>query len=172
MARYGGRAFSVAMNTGGFMKALKRFEDSIEQRHKAMLVKFAVSLNDKLLARTPVWEGTTLRNWQWSLGSPKRSVKQAEGQGIEPGPTNMMALGAEPRRGANESAQRADFAVFLSTLMASPASKVPNIFLTNPAPNAMAVEYGELPSPDRSRTPSGGVLRLALAETLTAMGAR
>ena len=172
MARYGGGAFSISMNTEGFRKALKRFEDSIETKHKTMLVKFAVRMNDKLLANTPVWEGTTIRNWQWSLGSPQRTVKPAEGQGIDPGHTNAMALGTEPRRAVNEGAQKADFMVFLSQLASAPAGKLPNIYLTNPAPNALAVEYGELPTPERARTPRGGILRLAMAETLTAMGAR
>lgn len=165
--RAGGRAFSIGMNTGGFAKALARFEASIEHKYKRALVGFAVHVNERLLARTPVWEGTTLRNWQWSLRSPKKSVLLAEGQGIPPGPTNQMALGSEPRRGVNEEAQRADFAIFLSELMAQP--KVPNIFLTNPAPNAMAVEYGQVPSPERSRTPAGGVARMAVYEALAVM---
>ena len=167
MARYGGRAFSIGMNSGGFLKALNRFEASIEQKYKRALVRFAVHVNERLLARTPVWEGTTLRNWQWSLRSPKKSVKKPEGGGIPPGPTNTMALGAEPRRAANEDAQRADFQMFLSELLAQP--KVPNIYLTNPAPNAMGVEYGMLPSAERSRTPAGGVVRLAVYEALAAM---
>lgn len=170
MARAGGRMFSISTNKGGFLKALNRFEDGITLSYKKMLVKFAVQMNERLLARTPVWEGTTIRNWQWALGSPTRSVKPAEGGQIDPGPTNTMALGQEPRRAVNEAAQRSDFAVFLARLMAE--QKVPNIYLTNPAPNAAGVEYGMLPTAERSRTPAGGVIRMALAETLTAMGAR
>lgn len=170
MARHGGRAFSIGMNGGGFLKALDRFEATLTQKYKRSLVRFAVEMNRRLLERTPVWEGTTIRNWQWALGSPAKTVKPAEGGSIPTGPTNTMALGQEPRRAVNEAAQQADFDSFLAKLMGS--VKVPNIYLTNPAPNAGAVEYGMLPTAQRSRTPPGGVVRMALAETLTAMGAR
>lgn len=170
MARAGGRMFAISTNKAGFLKAMNRFEASIDLSYKKMLVKFAVQMNDRLLARTPVWEGTTIRNWQWALRSPANTVKIAEGGSTPPGPTNSMALGTEPRRGANESAQKAGLMIFLADLMMSPT--VPTIYLTNPAPNAAAVEYGMLPTAERARTPAGGILRIALAETLTAMGAR
>lgn len=173
MAMHGGRMFAAGIGVAGggsFAKLLDRFEVTIQNKYKRALVKFAVQMNDRLLARTPVWEGTVLRNWQWSVGSPARSRLAPEGGGIPPGPTNTMALGQEPRRAINESAQKEQFTRFLGMMVTLPMPG--NIYLTNNAPNAVAAEYGTVPSAERSRTPNGGIVRMALIETLTAMGAR
>lgn len=170
MAIHGGRSFMVGLDASQFLRSIDKFEKQIDKKYRAFLIKFAVRLNDKLLANTPVWEGTVIRNWRWSVSAPARGVLPPEGDAIPPGPTNTMAIGAEPRRAANVSAQKEDFTRFLGQLATAP--RIDNIFLRNNAPHALELEYGQLPSPSRSRTPSGGVLRLAVLETLTAMGAR
>ena len=166
--RAGGAAFAVETK-GSPRKTLDAFRLCVAQAYNRQIIKFAIMLNERLLAKTPVWEGETLRNWRWTIGAPDLGPPIPAVGGTEPGHTNSMALGTEPRRASNEDAQRAGFAIFLGELE---ASKEPvSVYLTNTAKSAMGVELGLLPTPGQSRSPKG-VLYLSVIETLTAMCGR
>lgn len=142
-----------------FEHAFENFFDKIEgevtRRENAMLIR----LNEKILANTPVWEGDTILNWRWSTRAPDMNHEEPRGQNISPGPTNLMRLGEEPRRKINEARPRRSLAGALR------AKKPVDIFLTNTSDSAMALEYGLLPTPERSRVNSSkGIVRLAIAE--------
>src|SRR5688572_17518393 len=127
------------------MKAeLKAFEmKAVEETKRAARVLMA-----ELFAHTPVWEGTVVRNYVWFAGGGGGGgEKQALGSG-DPGPTNDMSMGSEPRRGANESAARADMDAFLSTL-----KKLTTISVTNTAGHFDLVDSGSAPTGDRARNP-------------------
>ncbi|AXQ69738.1 hypothetical protein HOU03_gp529 [Caulobacter phage CcrSC] len=168
MARGGGHMFS-AQAGGNWRKALQQYAADVNRAYIRYVDRFAVALNENLLGNTPVWEGTTIRNWNWSIGVADRSgYTPAEGD-LPPGPTNKMPLGAEPRRPANEASEIGDFENFRRQLAAQ--TKPVNIYVTNTAPNAVSLEYGMLPTPATSRRKKG-MLLLSLVETLAAMGVR
>lgn len=131
-----------------------RAEEGITQREKVILI----ALNEKILARTPVWEGDTVHNWRWSTRAPDMRHEDPINNG-PPGATNEMALGDEPRRGVNETRAR-------QSLMGALRARAPeDIYLTNTADSAVGVEYGLLPTPDRSRVDgAAGIVRLAIKE--------
>jgi hypothetical protein len=140
--------------------ALKGFfsqaEEAVTQRERVMLI----ALNEKILARTPVWEGDTIHNWRWSTRAPDTRHEEPIDNG-PPGPTNTMPLGQEPRRAVNETRARQSLAGALR------AREPQDIYLTNTADSAVGVEYGQLPTPQRSRVDgSAGVLRLAIKEVM------
>jgi hypothetical protein len=130
-------------------------EDALGRKENAVLV----ALNEKVLAHTPVWEGDTILNWRWSTRAPDMRHEEPRGQEIDPGPTNTMALGEEPRRKINEQRPRRSLAAALK------AKKPVDIYLTNTADSAVALEYGMLPTPATSRVDAAkGIVRLAIAE--------
>jgi hypothetical protein len=151
-----------------FLKALKEFEAQTHAAFFRMLTRFAVDMNELVLAKTPVWEGDTVRNWHWSLGGPSMRHDDPVAEPDDPSeggtPPSRIALGAEPRRSANEDAQREEFAEFLMELSmnAMPSS----IWLTNTADTAIDLEYGLI-----GKKAPQGMLRVSLAETLMAIGA-
>lgn len=138
--------------------ALKGFFSQAEERITERERMILIALNEKILARTPVWEGDTIHNWRWSTRAPDFRHEDPINSG-PPGATNLMALGDEPRRAANETRPRQSLAGALR------AREPQDIYLTNTADSAVGVEYGLLPTPDRSRVDgAAGVVRLAIKE--------
>ncbi len=161
--------FSVSIS-GDLRACLNKFEAQVGLSYQRFITNFVVELNDRLLAKTPVWEGETIRNWRWSMGAPNlEAATPAEGEGIDPGHTNDMAIGAEPRYAMNAAAQREEMEAFLAELAMNPGPV--DIYLTNTSSAAVLMEAGQAPDPNRSRAPQG-VLFLSLIETLTVIGAR
>lgn len=151
-----------------FLAALAAFEAEVHSGFQRALTRFAIDMNELVLAKTPVWEGDTVRNWHWSIGSassrhdmPVESPSDVTQGGVPP---SRLALGAEPRRNANEAAQREEFAEFLMELAFNPMPT--SVWLTNTADTAIDLEYGRI----GQKAPQG-MLRVSLAETLLAMGA-
>lgn len=166
--RGGGRSFSAGVQ-GNWRKTFEQFKVAANRAYIRYVDRFVVALNDNLLGNTPVWEGTTVRNWHWSIGAPDRAAPdEAIGDGPT-GRTNAMPLGPEPRRPANEGAELTEFDQFRRNLQAQ--TKPINIYVTNTSPNAVSLEFGMLPTPATSRRKKG-MLLLSLVETLAAMGVR
>lgn len=166
--RAGGTRMSVTMTGSNFARAFEKFKVRAAYAYQRALVRFAVELNKRILAKTPVWEGDTLRNWRWSIDRPSLVHTDPAEMPDDPGHTAGAPLGSEARRPANTVLQMGEFAEFANRLAMRP--KPANIYLTNVADSALGVEYGLLPTPERSRSPRG-VLRLSVIETLAAMGA-
>jgi hypothetical protein len=127
--------------------------------------QFVIELNKRILALTPVWEGDSIANYVWSVGSPLLTHISPIG-GVAPGPTNTMALGTEPRRAENEAMVRERLASVLAAQL--PA----NIYMTNSAPEIVNLEYRQNPTPDRTRVRSGGMVRLAIIQTIGTLHGR
>lgn len=141
-----------------FRQVFENYFDKVEDDYGNKTNEVLIALNEKILAGTPVWEGDTILNWRWSTRAPDTRHENPRGQNIDPGPTNTMALGEEPRRKINEERPRRSLTGALK------AKKPIDIYLTNTSDSAMAVEYGQLPTPGSSRTDSRGIVRLAIAE--------
>jgi hypothetical protein len=140
-----------------FGMAFENFFDQAVEGLDRRQDRVLTALNERILSNTPVWEGETILNWRWSTRRPDTGFERARGQGIDPGPTNTMALGEEPRRKINEERPRRSLAAALK------AREPVDIFLTNTSDSAVGLEYGLLPTPQTSRSPKG-IVRLAVAE--------
>lgn len=137
---------------------LAKFEEQAVQEVKDT----ARYLLEQLFERTPVWEGTTVRNFNVSTGGYSMAFSQPSGIG-DPGPTNLMSLGSEPRRGANESAARS------AAENALTFKKLTDVYINNTSPHGEMIDLGEAPggAGQRIRNP-GGVSMLAAAATRAA----
>lgn len=113
------------------------------------------ALVEELFKNTPVWSGETVRNYSVGAGRrPTGGARGAIGSG-PPGPTSQMALGTEPRRGANESAARAEVATALTF------NKLVSTYVTNrvAADKWDLVDNGSAPTRERARYPGGVSMR-------------
>jgi hypothetical protein len=145
----------------GFIGAageMKRLLDGVKQFEKEgakVTADATLVLVDALMARTPVWSGETVRNYAVGVGSAPSGAKSAIG-GVEPGDTNNMPLGPEPRRARNEAAARAEAQAVINP------EKLVNYVVTNTVASSKwdLVENGSAPTPDRARYP-GGITALA-----------
>lgn len=136
---------SVVKNKTQFLKVLNdagpKLDDCFREkmRYAVSLVHFAV------VERTPVWSGAAIANYQWSVGAPQ-TINIAFIDNGDPGHTNLMPLGSEPRRGPNEEIATA------SLERLSFENPYQFYILNNNDPDIMDLEYGALPSPGRSRS--------------------
>lgn len=136
-------------NIGDFIDGLldeeREFVKSMQVKVEGM-VRFA---HKSVLSRTPVHSGYSIRNFVWTVDEPYSGGPVPAVGSMPPGPTNSMPLGMEPRRGVNEARPDASLEAldFKNPFRA--------FILNNPAETAMQLEFGLLPSPERSRSPAG-----------------
>lgn len=132
--------------------AMSNVKDEVAKR----LVMGLTDMHKSIL-ETPVYTGSTLVNFQWSLGSPVETVRAAITTSGLPGKTSEMKPGSEPRRSANAAVIDAEFAELIASVRANPFQ---DIFLTNNKTNYTDIEYGSYAREGkRSRTPPGGMTR-------------
>lgn len=144
------------------MKRLKNIISEFEEDAVKDVKDTAMFLLEQLFSRTPVWEGTTVRNYNVAIGGFSSAFAQAVG-GVEPGPTNLLPLGAEPRRAANEAAARGAAQAALTF------KELRDVFISNSSPHADLIDMGDAPggSNQRVRNP-GGVSMIAAQSTRSA----
>lgn len=164
MIRGGGSKFS-ASTSGSLRKIAEAAKRRAYDQFDAHRAKIVMALTEKVLSRTPVWEGETIVNWQWTVGQPS-STHLTEIASGPPGHTNDGAGGppppsGEPRRAANEDVARASMIAALAAVR----GKAVDLWLTNNGEIAQLIEYGGAPTPGSSRQPAG-VLRVAIAEIM------
>lgn len=124
--------------------------DDLERRFAQNLDELVNEIDTHIKSLTPVNTGQAVRNYIWSRGIPNSVVFSAIDNG-DPGHTNTMALGTEPRRDVNESAA----AESLGTLGIN-ANPFGVFYLTNNSPDIVGLEMGILPGPPfKSRSPRG-----------------
>lgn len=146
------------------MQALRAEIEVFEKQAIAEVKKAAHLLMANLFENTPVWSGETVRNYAWGVNSPASGgTRGAVGSG-DPGPTNAMVMGTEPRRGANENAALGEMNSVLTL------TKLADLFVTNLVDAAKfdLIDNGSAPSPGRARNP-GGVSILAEQSTRNAL---
>lgn len=124
--------------------------DALERQFAQGINELVHEIDTHIKALTPVNTGQAVRNYIWSRDVPNSIVFSAIDNG-DPGRTNEMALGTEPRRGINESAA----AESLGTLGIG-ANPFGVFYLTNNSPDIVGLEMGILPGPPfKSRSPRG-----------------
>ncbi|MEQ8308005.1 MAG: hypothetical protein RIA09_15720 [Hoeflea sp.] len=139
---------------GGVDKFLKGLEESLKLPEELIRMKLNYALpfvHEEVTSKTPVWSGKSLRNWVWSMDAPNSSAPKEALGSMPPGPTNSMPLGSEPRRPVNQAAADASFAAI------STRDPFRQFWLSNNSENIEGLEYGQLPTPGRSRSPKGMV---------------
>jgi hypothetical protein len=138
----------ITTNAREFITGINRYR-KLPERIIRKRVMFAVQfLHEGVTSKTPVHTGAALRNWQWTVGTPS-GTKLPDPGGVAPGPTNSMPLGPEPRR----ARAQADSDESFSALKFTDPFQV--FYLTNNDDDIMNLEYGKLPTPERSRSPAG-----------------
>lgn len=121
-------------------RAAEREIAALEARMASNIRTLLQDADDQLKALTPVWSGQAVRNYIWTVDQPNHVTYEPIDNG-DPGPTNSMPLGVEPRRGVNEAAASESLARVLG---ANPFSK---FYCTNNSPDIQGLELGLLPGP-------------------------
>lgn len=150
----------VVQNPGGFTtslnRAIERFERQWIKRNKILVTQGM----KRLIAKTPVYTGQTVRNYVASNGTAFSGGTKDGANPVEP--TNRLPLGAERLRSA--AAGEA-----IATLAAVDFSDPYDVFfITNRSPAVAGLEIGELPGPPLSSRSPAGMFGVTLQE-LTAM---
>jgi hypothetical protein len=123
-----------------------------------------------VLSRHPVWSGESISAWHWSsdgVGGGEGAAaeqKYSKEQIATFGHTGGAALGSEPMRAQATAAVDAE----VSNLV-NPADPFHEYVLSNDNPRTEMLEYGELPTSKRSRSP-GGMIRITESEVQAMIG--
>ena len=138
-------------NSARFTSRIKKQPKRLETNFQIRLERIVRIAHKKLLDKTPVFEGRTVRNYLLTMDNPYQG-REIEPIGTgSPGQTNSMPLGTEPRRPANEAASLAT----QSNLKLS-RNAFRKIFITNRSQAVAGLERGELPGQGKpSRSPNG-----------------
>lgn len=142
----------LSLYSDGNLEAMfKGIVKRAEKKYDEKLDKMLIRLNELILSRTPVWEGDTVHNWRWSTRRPDFRHEDPIASPTDPGHTNSMALGDEPRRRVNETRARQSLAGALR------AKEPIDIYLTNSSDTAVELEAGLLPTRAQFRGQRGFV---------------
>jgi hypothetical protein len=109
--------------------------------------------------RTPVWMGTTIRNYAWGRNRMPDGWREACCR-LRIAWSNQLhgAWVSEPRRAANEAAVIAQMSATIG-----PIRRLSSLYFTNLVNSGKwdLVDSGSAPTPDRARNP-GGVSHIAI----------
>ena len=134
-------------NAISFSKALDRSIHTMEKKWIKRNQKLVTQSMRRLIAKTPVHTGRTVRSYMASNGTAKHTNK-SEGNPVEA--TNKLPLGAEQLRGR----AAAEALATLSSVNFSDPYDV--FFITNNSPAVAGLEVGALPAePYTPRSPQG-----------------
>lgn len=141
--------------------------DALEAKFASNLEVLVLEIDTLIKAVTPVNTGQAVRNYCWSRGVANMETYEAIDNG-PPGPTNSMALGAEPRRAPNEAAA-------FATMLALDIGGNPfgTFYLANNSPDIEGLELGIYPGPPlKSRSPQGmfGITAIYIKTLVEAKG--
>jgi hypothetical protein len=152
-------ASMFSSNANSVISRLQRKKDVPTKLVRDFVIKAVNFVHEGVTDRTAVHTGQSLRNWQWTQGTPYSGELPDPG-GVEPGQTSRMTIGSEPRR----PAAQADSDASKDALDFKNPFDV--YYLTNNHKEIIELEYGRLPTPDRSRNPAG-MVRITFAELET-----
>lgn len=150
-----------------FIGGLHKEVEELERRGAAEVRNAAFVVLRQLMSKTPVWEGETVRNYKAGVGAVTGSYSPPVGT-EDPGDTNKMPLGPEPRRAANETAALADAV----SVMAAYNNLEQSVFITNTVPGAKwdLVDNGEAPeTSDKLRPRYPGVVSVLAVQSARSM---
>jgi hypothetical protein len=151
-----------------FNASISKFAPARVKKQQTKIEDVAWFIHYSLLAKTPVYSGSTVANYQWTVGSPfQGTVTPVESPASGWGGTNQKGqgpLGPEKRRGANEeiataSLRRINFK----------ASAGQQLYLVNNDPTFQLLEFGQVPFNPPNLLPRSpqGMLGITLSELRT-----
>lgn len=149
----------------GFTKFLAAMEKEKDRPDRWMRIKLSFALqfvHDGVTSKTPVFTGQSLRNWVWSTGQPHSGGQMDALGSMAPGQTSKMRLGTEPRRPVNQAA------VDASLRGLNTKNPYQSFWLSNNSETIRDLEYGLLPSAERSRSPAG-MVRVTMQNLMLAL---
>jgi hypothetical protein len=155
----------------GLAETQKELQDELKTFEQQCVTELKRGVNvclETLLAATPVWTGETVANYHVNLGrSAEGAYRAPEGSG-DPGHTNKMALGSEPRRPANEALARAEMTAAIAAL----GTALRDVVISNSVDEAKwdMIDNGAAPGgppgyplgPNQVQRAPGGVSRVAI----------
>ncbi len=141
---------SIISNKAAFIKHVQAAAPALDAKMTHIMQWTIETMHHSVLSMTPVWSGSAVANYQWSVGVINTGLVNLVDNG-PPGPTNSMPLGPEPRRQPNEALADAshDALIFVNPYQ--------TFWLNNNDPDIIGLEYGLLPDPARSRSRQGMV---------------
>ena len=138
-------------NDQEFLASLPDVKGQIAKKLAPKVAALVQFVHEGVTSRTPVWLGTTLRNYVWTMDDAYDGGEMSALGSGPPGDTNNMAVGAEPRRQENQSA--ADETLAHLHFSPDPFHKY---ILTNTSEAVEGLEFGLLPYlPLNQRSPEG-----------------
>lgn len=144
----------------GIKGEMSRVRKSAKELEKAAVVEVkraGAVVIEAMFRRTPVWEGTSVRNFVAGIGKVAGGSEKPPIDNGPPGPTNLMAIGEEPRRPPNEAAARGEMQGVLKTL-----KKLQDVWFSNNSRDFDLVDAGAAPGgPGQKIRNPGGVMLLA-----------
>lgn len=146
------------MGVSSFLAGLQKDLKLPEKVMRPLVQNLVFTAHTSITDRTAVWSGRSLRNWIWTTGTPNGQTFDEIDNG-DPGPTNSMALGSEPRRPPNQAESDASLEAL------SFRNPFQQFWFANNAENIIELEYGELPTPSKARQ-KAGMVRVTLQELL------
>jgi len=158
---------SIIRNRAAFSQHIRNFLPEKKKEFTERIENIAFFIHERMLARTPVHTGETVANYQWTVDQPFIGTIEPIESPSDPGHTNTLPLGVEPRRRANEAMANASF---YEIDWSKTFGRV--VYLTNNADQWGGLEAGQLPeAPLRQRSPMG-MLGVTLSEVQTRMQSR
>lgn len=145
----------IVKNKTEFFKTLRAADTKARERFKSLLWNVLELLHHEVMERTPVWSGSAVTNYRWSVGAPDYTFYDPIDNG-PPGPTNDMPLGPEPRRADNEAAS------LTSLYTVNLANPFQVFWLNDNDPDIMGLEYGLLPPEPLTQRSRNGMARVSM----------
>lgn len=159
---------SIIKNKTAFLDKVKAAGPALDARFRLRMTNALTIFHREVTDRTPVWSGSAIANYHWSIGTMAYGYINPVDNG-PPGHTNQMPLGVEPRRAPNQAIADASFAAVLASL----ANPYQAFYLNNNDGDIMDLEYGRIPSGPglTPRSPNGMVfVSLEYVKMLLASG--
>jgi hypothetical protein len=155
----------------GIEQTRKQLEDEVKALETQASVELKRGVNvclETMMSVTPVWTGETVANYHVSVGRAASGGFRGAVGSEDPGHTNKMPLGVEPRRPANEALARAEMVAAIAEI----GDKLKDVMISNSVDDAKwdMIDNGAAPGgppgyplgPNQVERSPGGVSRVAI----------
>lgn len=149
---------AYSSNIPSVIKQMQGIRPKIDRKVASLVKRLIMKIDISVHEKTPVWSGLAIRNMIWTKGQPNATEYPELKQG---------SVEDEGRRPANAAAARRTRDAQLGGAHKNPYGVW---YLSNASHHIFELEAGNLPSPDRSRVPPGGMFGLTYAQLRAGMG--
>lgn len=159
------------MPLAGVSETAKQLQGEVDALTKQGAAELKRAVNvclETMMSLTPVWTGETVANYHVNLGTTATGGFREAAGGVDPGNTNKLPLGSEPRRPANEALARGE----MSAVIAQIGDTLKDVVISNTVSGDKwdMIDNGAAPggppgyplAPGQVQRSPGGVSRVAL----------